>query len=247
MADVTISGLHKRYGAYHALRGIDLTIRDGEFVVLVGPSGCGKSTLLRTIAGLEDISEGTVAIGGEVVNDIPPRDRDVAMVFQDYALYPAHVGGMNIGFGLRARKFPKDEIKAKVWTPPPPWASNRCSTAIPASSPAGSGSAWPSAAPSCAIRRSSCSTNRSPISMRSCVTRCAARSSGCTRSCGVTMIYVTHDQIEAMTLADRIVVLKDGQIEQQGSPLDLFERPQTRFVAGFIGSPQMNFVPVEVD
>src|SRR5215218_10983469 len=114
MADVRISDLHKRFGAVHAVKGINLTIPDGEFTVLVGPSGCGKSTLLRTIAGLEDISEGEIAIGGEVVNDMRPRDRDVAMVFQDYALYPHMTAGKNIGFGLKARKFPRAEIEAQV-------------------------------------------------------------------------------------------------------------------------------------
>src|SRR6188768_1443690 len=114
MAEVTIAGLHKRYGAFHAVRGIDLAIRDGEFTVLVGPSGCGKSTLLRTIAGLEEISEGAIAIGGEVVNDLRPRDRDVAMVFQDYALYPHMSVEKNIGFGLKARKMPKPELDARV-------------------------------------------------------------------------------------------------------------------------------------
>src|SRR4249920_1655180 len=114
MAEVTIKGLHKSFGSFHAVRGIDLAIADGEFAVLVGPSGCGKSTLLRTIAGLEDASEGEISIGGEVVNDMRPRDRDVAMVFQDYALYPHMTAGKNIGFGLKARKFPPAEIKARV-------------------------------------------------------------------------------------------------------------------------------------
>ena len=244
MADVKISGLHKRYGAFHAVRGIDLEIPDGEFTVLVGPSGCGKSTLLRTIAGLEDISEGEIAIGGEVVNDMRPRDRDVAMVFQDYALYPhmtvaqehrlraegaeAAAGG-DRGSGSRPRRRCS--------------ASPRSSTAIRASSPAASASASPSAGRSCAARASSCSTSRCPISTRSSATRCAARSSACTRSIATTMIYVTHDQIEAMTLADRIVLMRDGLIEQQGAPLDLFERPATIFVAGFLGSPKMAFLP----
>jgi multiple sugar transport system ATP-binding protein len=247
MADVTISGLHKRYGAYHALRGIDLEIRDGEFAVLVGPSGCGKSTLLRTIAGLEDISEGTVAIGGEVVNDVRPRDRDVAMVFQDYALYPHMSVAMNIGFGLRARKFPKDEIKAKVMDAAVTLGIEPLLDRYPRQ--LSGGQRQRVAIGRAIVRDPQIFLFDEPLSNLDAQLRDEMRSEikRLHQELGVTMIYVTHDQIEAMTLADRIVVLKDGRIEQQGSPLDLFERPQTRFVAGFIGSPQMNFVPVEVD
>jgi multiple sugar transport system ATP-binding protein len=247
MADVTISGLHKRYGAYHALRGIDLNVLDGEFVVLVGPSGCGKSTLLRTIAGLEDISEGTVAIGGEVVNDVPPRDRDVAMVFQDYALYPHMSVGMNIGFGLRARKFPKDKIKAKVMDAAATLGIETLLDRYPRQ--LSGGQRQRVAIGRAIVRDPQIFLFDEPLSNLDAQLRDEMRSEikRLHQELGVTMIYVTHDQVEAMTLADRIVVLKDGLIEQQGSPLDLFERPQTRFVAGFIGSPQMNFVPVEVD
>src|SRR5271168_3237284 len=176
MASVKIKALHKRFGPVHAVRGIDLDIPDGEFTVLVGPSGCGKSTLLRTIAGLEDADAGDIAIGGEAVNGMRPRDRDVAMVFQDYALYPHMTVFGNISLSLRARRMPKSEIK------------------------------------------------------------------GLHQEISTTMIYVTHDQVEAMTLADRIVLLRDGVIEQQGAPLDLFEKPATLFVAGFLGSPKMNFL-----
>ena len=244
MADVKITGLHKRFGAVHAVRGIDLDIPDGEFTVLVGPSGCGKSTLLRTIAGLEDADEGTIEIGGEVVNDVRPRDRDVAMVFQDYALYPHMTVAQEHRLRPEGAEVPEGRDRdARQRAPRRCSASPSCSTAIRASSPAASASASRSAAPSCAIRSSSCSTSRSPTSTPSFATRCAARSSGCTRRSRTTMIYVTHDQIEAMTLADRIVLMRDGVIEQQGAPLDLFERPATRFVAGFLGSPKMNFLP----
>ena len=245
MADVRITGLHKRYaGGVHAVRGIDLVIPDRQFTVLVGPSGCGKSTLLRTIAGLEEADDGTIEIGGEVVNDMRPRDRDVAMVFQDYALYPHMTVRNNIGFGLKARKFRQAEIEqARGGARQRCSASRRCSTAIRASFRAASASASPSAARSCATRSSSCSTSRSPTSTRSCATRCAVEIKRLHQEIATTMIYVTHDQIEAMTLADRIVLMRDGVIEQQGAPLDLFERPATRFVAGFLGSPQMNFVP----
>ena len=184
MADVRITGLHKRYaGGVHAVRGIDLVIPDRQFTVLVGPSGCGKSTLLRTIAGLEEADDGTIEIGGEVVNDMRPRDRDVAMVFQDYALYPHMTVRNNIGFGLKARKFDARRRSSKRVTARRQDARHhrRSSTAIRASFPAASASASPSAAPSCATRSSSCSTSRSPTSTRSSATRCASRSSGCIR------------------------------------------------------------------
>jgi multiple sugar transport system ATP-binding protein len=246
MADVSISGLHKRYGGYHALRGIDLTIADGEFAVLVGPSGCGKSTLLRTIAGLEDISEGTIAIAGEVVNDVRPRDRDVAMVFQDYALYPHMSVFMNIGFGLRARKVPKDVIKAKVMAAAATLGIEPLLDRYPRQ--LSGGQRQRVAIGRAIVRDPQIFLFDEPLSNLDAQLRDEMRTEikRLHQELGVTMIYVTHDQIEAMTLADRIVVLKDGLIEQQGSPLDLYERPQTRFVAGFIGSPQMNFVPVEV-
>ncbi len=246
MADVVISALHKRYGGYHALRGIDLTIANGEFAVLVGPSGCGKSTLLRTIAGLEDITEGTIAIGGEVVNDVQPRDRDVAMVFQDYALYPHMSVFMNIGFGLRARKIAKDVIKAKVMAAAATLGIESLLDRYPRQ--LSGGQRQRVAIGRAIVREPQIFLFDEPLSNLDAKLRDEMRSEikRLHQELRVTMIYVTHDQIEAMTLADRIVVLKDGLIEQQGSPLDLFERPQTRFVAGFIGSPQMNFVPVEL-
>ncbi|WP_046862858.1 ABC transporter ATP-binding protein [Microvirga massiliensis] len=246
MAEVTIRGLEKRYGAYQALRDIDLSIRDGELAVLVGPSGCGKSTLLRTIAGLEDISGGTIAIGGEVVNNVRPRDRDVAMVFQDYALYPHMSVSRNIGFGLRARKLPKHIIKAKVLSAAATLGIEPLLDRYPRQ--LSGGQRQRVAIGRAIVRDPQIFLFDEPLSNLDAQLRDEMRSEikRLHQELGVTMIYVTHDQIEAMTLADRIVVLKDGQIEQQGSPLDLYERPQTRFVAGFIGSPQMNFVPVEL-
>ncbi len=246
MADVKITGLHKRYGSFHALRGVDLDIRDGEFAVLVGPSGCGKSTLLRSIAGLEDVSDGTIAIDGEVVNDIRPRDRDVAMVFQDYALYPHLSVFNNIGFGLRARKFPKDEIARRV---------DRAATMLGIEAlldryprQLSGGQRQRVAIGRAIVRNPRIFLFDEPLSNLDAQLRDEMRTEikRLHQELGVTMIYVTHDQIEAMTLADRIVVLKDGTIEQQGSPLELYEKPRTRFVAGFIGSPQMNFLPGEV-
>jgi multiple sugar transport system ATP-binding protein len=246
MAEVTISGLEKRYGAYHALRGIDLTVRDGELVVLVGPSGCGKSTLLRTIAGLEDISRGTIAIGTEIVNDMRPRDRDVAMVFQDYALYPHMSVFRNIGFGLRARKLPQQVIKTKVFSAAATLGIEPLLDRYPRQ--LSGGQRQRVAIGRAIVRDPQIFLFDEPLSNLDAQLRDEMRSEikRLHQELRVTMIYVTHDQIEAMTLADRIIVLKDGQIEQEGSPLDVYERPQTRFVAGFIGSPQMNFVPVEL-
>ena len=244
MAHVKITGLHKRFGAVSAVRGIDLDIGDGEFAVLVGPSGCGKSTLLRTIAGLEDADEGEIEIGGEVVNDMRPRDRDVAMVFQDYALYPH----MTAGSQYRVRPQGAENVEGRDRRAGRARRGDarhhrRCSAAIRASCPAASASASRSAAPSCAIPGCSCSTSRCPISMPSCATQMRGEIKQLHQKIATTMIYVTHDQIEAMTLAERIVLMRDGVIEQQGAPLDLFERPASRFVAGFLGSPQMSFLP----
>ena len=172
MAQVTLRGLVKNYDDTPAVRGIDLDIRDKEFVVLVGPSGCGKSTTLRMIAGLEDITGGEVLIGGEVVNDVPPKDRDIAMVFQNYALYPHMTVYDNIAFGLRTRKIPAAEIAGWSTRRPISSALARCLNESPASSLAGSASASRSGAPSCAIRRCSCSTSRFPTWMRCCGCRC---------------------------------------------------------------------------
>jgi multiple sugar transport system ATP-binding protein len=243
MAEVTITGLHKRFGAYHAVRGIDLAIADGEFTVLVGPSGCGKSTLLRTIAGLEDISDGEIAIGGEVVNDMRPRDRDVAMVFQDYALYPHMKVAQNIGFGLRARKMPAPEIEQRV---------NQAATMLGITQLLGryprqlsGGQRQRVAIGRAIVRNPRIFLFDEPLSNLDAQLREEMRGEIKRLHQGIktTMIYVTHDQIEAMTLADRIVLMRDGVIEQSGAPLELFERPASRFVAGFLGSPQMGFVP----
>jgi multiple sugar transport system ATP-binding protein len=246
MADVKITGLHKRYGSFHALRGVDLDIADGEFAVLVGPSGCGKSTLLRSIAGLEDVSDGTIAIEGEVVNDIRPRDRDVAMVFQDYALYPHLSVFNNIGFGLRARKFPKDEIARRVERAAKMLGIQALLERYPRQ--LSGGQRQRVAIGRAIVRNPRIFLFDEPLSNLDAQLRDEMRTEikRLHQELGVTMIYVTHDQIEAMTLADRIVVLKDGIIEQQGSPLELYEKPRTRFVAGFIGSPQMNFLPGEI-
>ncbi|HWK65203.1 MAG TPA: sn-glycerol-3-phosphate ABC transporter ATP-binding protein UgpC [Rhizobiaceae bacterium] len=243
MANVKITGLHKKYGAFAAVRGIDLDIRDGEFTVLVGPSGCGKSTLLRTIAGLEEANDGTIEIGGEVVNEFRPRDRDVAMVFQDYALYPHMNVARNIGFGLKARKMPKPEIDKRVMDAARMLGITKLLERYPRQLSGGQRQRV-------AIGRAIVRSPRiflfdEPLSNLDAQLRDEMRSEikRLHQQIATTMIYVTHDQIEAMTLADRIVLMRDGVIEQQGAPLDLFERPASIFVAGFLGSPKMSFLP----
>ncbi|HLB80952.1 MAG TPA: ABC transporter ATP-binding protein [Dongiaceae bacterium] len=243
MADLKIAGLHKRYGNVHAVRGVDLEVPAGEFTVLVGPSGCGKSTLLRTIAGLEEADEGTIEIGGRVVNDTPPRDRDIAMVFQSYALYPYMSVFENIAFGLRARKTPKADIEARVRRAADMLDISGLLDRLPRQ--LSGGQRQRVAIGRAIVRNARLFLFDEPLSNLDAQLRDEMRSEikRLHQEIATTMIYVTHDQIEAMTLADRIVLLKDGRIEQAGAPLDLFERPATRFVAGFLGSPAMNFVP----
>ncbi len=242
MAEVRISGLHKRYAGFHAVRGIDLDMRDGEFTVLVGPSGCGKSTLLRMIAGLEDITEGTVEIGGEVVNELRPRDRDVAMVFQDYALYPHMSVARNIGFGLKARKMPQPEIDARVDQAARMLGITSLLDRLPRQ--LSGGQRQRVAIGRAIVRNPRIFLFDEPLSNLDAQLRDEMRGEikRLHQDIATTMIYVTHDQIEAMTLADRIVLMRDGLIEQQGAPLDLFERPANTFVAGFLGSPRMSFL-----
>jgi multiple sugar transport system ATP-binding protein len=244
MAEVRITGLHKRYaGGVQAVRGVDLVIPDRQFTVLVGPSGCGKSTLLRTIAGLEEASDGTIEIGGEIVNDMRPRDRDVAMVFQDYALYPHMTVRNNIGFGLKARKFSATEIDSRVMSA----AKMLGITALLDRHPRhlSGGQRQRVAIGRAIVRNPQIFLFDEPLSNLDAQLRDEMRVEikRLHQEIATTMIYVTHDQIEAMTLADWIVLMRDGVIEQQGAPLDLFERPATRFVAGFLGSPRMNFIP----
>jgi multiple sugar transport system ATP-binding protein len=242
MAHVTIKGLHKHFGTVHVVKGIDLAVADGEFAVLVGPSGCGKSTLLRTIAGLETASEGTIEIGGKIVNDMRPRDRDVAMVFQDYALYPHMTVAENIGFGLRARNFPKPEIEARVKRAARMLNIDQFLERLPRQ--LSGGQRQRVAIGRAIVRNPQIFLFDEPLSNLDAQLRDEMRSEikRLHLELGATMIYVTHDQIEAMTLADRIVLMNGGLIEQSGSPLELYERPQTRFVAGFLGSPKINFL-----
>ena len=229
------------------MRGIDLDIADGEFTVLVGPSGCGKSTLLRTIAGLEDISEGEIEIGGEVVNDMRPRDRDVAMVFQDYALYPHMTVEKNIGFGLRGAQDARSPKSTSASVAQPRDARHhRLLDRFPRQ--LSGGQRQRVAIGRAIVRNPQIFLFDEPLSNLDAQLRDEMRGEikRLHQEIATTMIYVTHDQIEAMTLADRIVLMRDGGIEQQGTPADLFERPASRFVAGFLGSPKMSFLPGRV-
>ena len=247
MASLTIRGLQKRYGKVHALRGIDLDIAEGEFCVFVGPSGCGKSTLLRTIAGLEDIDGGTIAIDGEAVNGVRPRDRNIAMVFQNYALYPYLDVFENIAFGLRARRFADAEVRRRVDRAAAMLGIGHLLARLPRE--LSGGQRQRVAIGRAIVRDARLFLFDEPLSNLDAQLRDGMRAEikRLHQEIGKTTVYVTHDQVEAMTLADRIVLLKDGVIEQQGAPLDLFERPKSRFVAGFLGSPPMNFVPCRLD
>ena len=242
MANVKISTLHKNFGPVRAVRGVDLDIPDGEFTVLVGPSGCGKSTLLRTIAGLEDADSGDIEIGGVLVNQMRPRDRDVAMVFQDYALYPHMTAYGNISLSLRARRMPKSEIDERVKRAAEMLGIVSLLERFPRQ--LSGGQRQRVAIGRAIVRNPRVFLFDEPLSNLDAQLRDEMRGEfkSLHQEIATTMIYVTHDQVEAMTLADRIVLLRDGMIEQQGAPLDLFEQPATQFVGGFLGSPRMNFL-----
>lgn len=241
MANVTIRSVRKSYGPVQVVHGIDLDVEDGEFVVFVGPSGCGKSTLLRMIAGLEDISDGTVSIGGRVVNDVAPSKREVAMVFQTYALYPHMTVYKNMSFGLKQAKTPQHEIDRRVRAA----AEILQITEYLERSPRNlsGGQRQRVAIGRAIVRDPQVFLFDEPLSNLDAALRVQTRLeiARLHKRLGATMIYVTHDQVEAMTLADKIVVLRDGRIEQIGAPIDLYERPANTFVAQFIGSPKMNF------
>ena len=241
MADVKIRGVRKSYGSAEVIRGVDLDIGNGEFVVFVGPSGCGKTTLLRMIAGLEDITDGTVAIGGAVVNDVAPSRRGVAMVFQTYALYPHMSVYKNMAFGLKQAKTPKDEIDRRVRAAAEVLQLTDYLDRNPKN--LSGGQRQRVAIGRAIVRAPEVFLFDEPLSNLDAALRVQTRIeiARLHERLGTTMIYVTHDQVEAMTLADRIVVLRDGRIEQVGAPMELYERPQNTFVAQFIGSPKMNF------
>ncbi|MCH5203741.1 MAG: sn-glycerol-3-phosphate ABC transporter ATP-binding protein UgpC [Oscillospiraceae bacterium] len=243
MASLEARNIYKRYpGGVTAVTDFNMKIKDKEFIVLVGPSGCGKSTTLRMIAGLEDISEGELYIGDRLVNDVAPKDRDIAMVFQNYALYPHMTVFDNIAFGLKLRKVPKDEIKKLVEEAA---KSLDISHLLDRKPKALSGGQRQRVALGRAIvRNPKVFLLDEPLSNLDAKLRAQMRTeiAKLHKRIGTTFIYVTHDQTEAMTMGDRIVVMKDGFVQQIDSPMNLYENPCNKFVAGFIGSPQMNFV-----
>lgn len=242
MATLELRGIKKSFGTTEVLRGIDLDVRDGEFVAFVGPSGCGKSTLLRLICGLDEITDGQMAIDGQIVNDVPPAKRGIAMVFQSYALYPHMSVADNMGYALRLAGTPKDEISARVLTAAKVLRIESYLDRKPRQ--LSGGQRQRVAIGRAIVREPRIFLFDEPLSNLDASLRVEMRIeiARMKERLGTTMVYVTHDQIEAMTLADKIVVLNAGQVEQVGSPLELYNAPQNRFVAGFIGSPRMNFL-----
>src|SRR5262245_33895753 len=244
MTGLTLKDIRKSYGSVDVLHGIDLEIKQGEFIVFVGPSGCGKSTLLRMIAGLENITGGDMYIDGQLVNDVPPSKRGIAMVFQSYALYPHMTVYDNMAFGMKIAGESKQEIDRRVRAAAESLQLTRYLDRLPKALSGGQRQRV-------AIGRAICRNPKvflfdEPLSNLDAALRVATRIEIARLSeqmAGTTMIYVTHDQVEAMTLADRIVVLSAGNIEQVGAPLELYERPANLFVAKFIGSPAMNVIP----
>jgi len=247
MAQVTLRSLTKTFDHTPAVRGIDLDIADKEFVVLVGPSGCGKSTTLRMIAGLEEITGGDVLIGGERVNDVPPKDRNIAMVFQNYALYPHMSVFENMSFGLRLKKVPKAQIQARVEDAARILDIQELLQRKPKQ--LSGGQRQRVAMGRAIVRDPKVFLFDEPLSNLDAKLRVQMRTEikRVHQKVRTTTVYVTHDQVEAMTLADRVVVMNAGLIEQVGAPNDLYHAPQTKFVAGFIGSPAMNFLPCSLE
>ncbi len=242
MSEVVLRGIRKSFGKTEILHGIDLDIKDGEFVVFVGPSGCGKSTLLRAIAGLEDITDGELSIDGKVCNDIPPSKRGIAMVFQSYALYPHMTVAENMAFGLKLAGMDKNEMKAAVDHAAKILQIEPLLERKPKE--LSGGQRQRVAIGRAIVRKPVVFLFDEPLSNLDAALRVQMRIeiTKLHRELRTTMIYVTHDQIEAMTLADRIVVLSYGKVEQVGTPLELYHHPRNLFVAGFIGSPKMNFI-----
>jgi len=247
MATVNIQNIQKNYGAVKVIHGIDIDIADGEFVVLVGPSGCGKSTLLRMIAGLEEVSGGEIHIGSREVSNMPARDRDIAMVFQNYALYPHMTVADNMGFALKLKKVPAAEIQAKVKRAASILGLEALLDRYPKQ--LSGGQRQRVAMGRAIVRDPQVFLFDEPLSNLDAKLRVQMRGEIKTmhQRIGTTTVYVTHDQVEAMTMADKIVVLHGGFIEQIGAPLELYDRPANIFVAGFIGSPAMNFIDGRVE
>ena len=246
MAGVVLENIRKSYGNVDVIKGVDLEINDGEFTVFVGPSGCGKSTLLRMIAGLEDISAGDMFIGEKRVNDLPPKDRSVAMVFQSYAIFPHMTVRENIGFGLTIAKTPKAEKDSKVQEAARILQMEHLLDRRP--SQLSGGQRQRVAIGRAITRKPEVFLFDEPLSNLDAALRMDMRMEigKLHQQLGATMIYVTHDQVEAMTLADKIVVLKDGEVMQAGAPMDLYHHPKNLFVAGFLGAPSMNFSIVDI-
>jgi multiple sugar transport system ATP-binding protein len=246
MAQVALRKIVKMFDKTPAVQGIDLDIADREFIVLVGPSGCGKSTTLRMVAGLEEATSGEIYIGDQLVNDVPPKDRDIAMVFQNYALYPHMTVFENMSFGLRLRKFPKPEIKERVENA----ARILDITDLLERQPKqlSGGQRQRVAMGRAIVRNPKVFLFDEPLSNLDAKLRVQMRTEikKVHQKVTTTTVYVTHDQVEAMTLADRVVVMNAGRIEQLGTPHEVYHTPRTRFVAGFIGSPAMNFLPCQL-
>ena len=243
MASVEIRDVHKHFGGTHVIRGVSVSIADGEFAVLVGPSGCGKSTLLRMIAGLEEIGSGEIAIGGKVVNTMQPKERDIAMVFQNYALYPHMTVRDNMAFSLLLAKRPRAEIDERVAKAAGILGLAELLERYPRQ--LSGGQRQRVAMGRCIVRDPQVFLFDEPLSNLDAKLRVAMRTElkELHQRLKTTSVYVTHDQIEAMTMGDKIVVMRDGIVEQQGEPLELYDRPANLFVAGFIGSPAMNMLP----
>ena len=247
MARVNIQNVHKSFGETEVLKDISVAIEDGEFLVLVGPSGCGKSTLLRMIAGLEDIGEGKISIGDKIVNNLPPKERDISMVFQNYALYPHLTVAQNMGFSMMLAHAPKWEQDLRVSEA----ASILGLTELLERKPKqlSGGQRQRVAMGRAIVRNPKVFLFDEPLSNLDAKLRVAMRAEIKTmhQRIKTTSVYVTHDQVEAMTMADRIVVMHAGRIEQVGKPLELYDDPKNVFVAGFIGTPSMNLLPATVD
>lgn len=247
MADISLKKVIKRFGDVQTIHGVDLEIDNGEFVVFVGPSGCGKSTLLRLVAGLEEITEGEISIDNQIVNDVDPAERGVAMVFQSYALYPHMTVEENMGFGLKMNGHPKEYIDKQVNGAAKTLQLDHLLQRKPKE--LSGGQRQRVAIGRAIVRNPKVFLFDEPLSNLDAELRVDMRLqiAKLHQDLQNTMIYVTHDQVEAMTLADKIVVLRDGRVEQVGSPLELYHKPQNEFVAGFIGSPKMNFIPTQVE
>jgi multiple sugar transport system ATP-binding protein len=247
MAQVTLSGVGKAYGPVVAVSDVNLEIANEEFVVLVGPSGCGKSTTLRMIAGLEEITAGTIAIGDRVVNELPPRDRDIAMVFQNYALYQHMTVYDNLAFGLRNRKVPEGRIREEIERAVDILGIHELLSRKPRQ--LSGGQQQRVALGRCMVRHPQVFLFDEPLSNLDAKLRAQMRIElkRLRERVATTSIYVTHDQVEAMTLGDRVVVMKDGYVQQVGTPWEIYTQPVSLFVAGFIGSPAMNFLDVAIE